>query len=177
MRAARALATRCTTALGPALQRVVFDALFDDPRYCALLLSVGQGHTRRIGFRAALRALVRPMRRALKIHREDLVQEAQALLGSELDALDARVVGRTDGAPLIGGRLSWADLAAAAMVSPLLPPASSPYRLQRRCPARFEALRAHHVERPSVRWAAALYGARRGASMAENGELRGAGVI
>lgn len=76
----------------------------------------------------------------------------------------ARLVG--DGAHMVGGRFTAADLAFVALAAPVLAPGQSPDRLEEASPA-FAALVRHFRETPAGRYAARVRETYRGARFAD----------
>ena len=168
------LVTYCDEHLGPALGVLTFSRLLAHPRYLSNLLSVGQSGPVKRAYRLMFPGVQLGLRllwgvgdaRKDQVARKQ-VEEAMTHLGDELNPSGY----------LVGTDFSIADMTAAALLSPLVPPPHSPYRLQRQLPASMIALRDSLRHHPITEWAESIYARYRGVSMAENGELRGSSVI
>ena len=151
-----------------------FPLILGDTGFCAAAFSIGRSATERTAYKAMFPMLRRGIRMAwgLTPARAD---EARRELFSALDVFE-------DGLPepgdfLVGDSLSAADTAAAALLSPLIAPGWSPYRLQDRLPEPARELQDEVSQRKALVWVRALYEAHRGSSMAENSEIEGSGVL
>ncbi len=163
----------CDEELGPPLKRLSYSKLLPHTRYCSSLMSMGQRPaTKRAyqltfpGVRAALRAGM-----GLSDRR---IERAADQLERALDRLDTEI-GPTG--YLVNDEFTVADLTAASVLSPLLPPPYSPYRMQSTLPEDVQQWRDRYRDRKCVEWACRMYEAHRGTCFAENGELKGSGVI
>ncbi|MBX2855109.1 MAG: glutathione S-transferase family protein [Rhodobacteraceae bacterium] len=81
--------------------------------------------------------------------------ESRDKIAAELDWLDGLLAGGRGF--LFGDRLSRADISAAALMSPLILPPEHPIYAEVTPPPKVKADCAAWAERPSMRWAAALY--------------------
>ncbi len=163
----------CDEELGPPLKRVMLFHLLPHTRYLSTLLSVGSGSGRRRTYRAMFAGVRIAMRTAMGLTARRM-DKAQAQLDSALDRLESEIA--SDGY-LVGGAFSIADLTAAAMLSPLLPPPFTPYRLQDSLPTEARAHRDAYAQRRAITWACEIYEKHRGVCMSEDREFQGSRVI
>jgi glutathione S-transferase len=146
--------------LGPHVRRAFFHVLLPETDYAAAAFAVGAGEWARRGYRAAF-----PVIRAL-MKADMRIDAAGAELGwikvsAALDRLEREL---EPSGYLVGDRFSVADLAAAALLSPIVLPAEFPYQVPGARPPAVEAVRARFAGRPGVRWAAEMYRRHRGTS-------------
>ena len=160
--------------LARTLRDAWFPLILEDTGFCAAAFSIGRSATER----AAYRAMFPMLRRGIRVA-WSLTPERAATARTELmRAIES--VERSLPAPgeyLVHEELTAADITLAALLSPLIQPGWSPFRLQDRLPDSARALQDEVEERPSMVWVRALYAQHRGASMAENSEIEGSGVL
>ena len=105
--------------LGPAVRIAILAAVLDDARYASKLLAAGSPPTTRVFYRALLPFLRGPMRYATGIHHPHATRLAEQQLNQSAQSL-ARLAKRSF--YLCGDAFSIADLAAAALLAPLVSP-------------------------------------------------------
>lgn len=160
---------RLDAALGTPLETVWLAAALTEPDYAANWLSLGRGPTRRFLYKQAFPAV-----------RAALGQLFSLSNPRHLAACEASVVAGLDQLVELAERdapFELHTLYAASCVSWLVPAPWGPLRMQEIAPPRVRALHAAWGAHPAVKWATAFYQAHRGASMAENHEVQGSGVI
>jgi glutathione S-transferase len=151
---AGALQRRFDEEFGPAVRTAVFSVLIDEPGYLCRTFSTGQPAPMRWVYRA-LFPLTRPlMARANGVEDPVGVERAFVRVGEALD-LVAREAGPTG--QLAGDAFSIADLAAAALLAPLVDPDHPDMRRPRPPPARFAEFLARWREHPGARWVLGQY--------------------
>lgn len=165
----------CDEELGKPIKRVGYRHLLEHPTYLANLLSVGQGIMARRAYRVGFAAVSRAMRASMGLS-DRRMDKAGDLMQRALDRLDSEI---GPSGFLAGDQFTVADLTAASVISPLLPPPYSPYLLQGNdtIPEGFKAWRESLMDHPAVQWAARIYDQHRGTNFAENALIRGSGVI
>jgi glutathione S-transferase len=151
-----------------------FPLILEDTGFCAAAFSIGRSATERAAYRTMFPVLKRAINVAWGLT-SGRSQEARKALFVALDAFERTLP--PVGQYLVGDTLSAADTAAASLLSPLISPGWSPYRLQDRLPESARALQEQVADRPSLVWVRELYSTHRGSSMAENSEIEGSGVL
>jgi glutathione S-transferase len=157
------LQRRFDDEFGPAVRTAVFSVLIEEPGYLCRIFATGQRAPVRWLYRAAF-PLTRPlMARGNGVDDPAGVERAFVRVEEALD-LVAREAGPTG--PLAGEAFSIADLAAAALLAPLVEPGHPDMNRPRPPPERFAAFLARWREHPGARWVCAQYARHRPPSCA-----------
>jgi len=151
-----------------------FPLILEDTEFCAAAFSVGRSATERAAYRTMFPVLKRAIKMAWGLT-SSRAQDARTQLLKAINSFERRLP--EPGQYLVGDTLSAADITAAALLSPLIAPGWSPYRVQDRLPEAARQLQEEVADRRSLVWVRALYAADRGPSMAENSEIEGSGVL
>lgn len=142
--------------LGPATRRIAYFYLLDDRSAFASTALAKSGIVERAAFRLALPAIVRLIRRGLKID-EAGARRSEEQLQTVFDEVDARL---SQGQRyLVGSKLSAADLTFAALAAPLLLPPRYHWPLPElgKTPDAFQDIVERYRSRPAGAWALGLY--------------------
>ena len=148
--------------LGPYVCRALFHELLPHGDYCAALFSEGSGSAARTAYRAAFAVIRILMKLDMKIDAAGAAK-ARARVAAALDRLEGEL---QPSGYLVGDHFSVADLAAAALLAPLVFPPEWPYPLPGPLPARAAALSDAFAARRGVRWVREMYRRHRGTSAA-----------
>jgi glutathione S-transferase len=95
----------------------------------------------------------------------EAAEEARAKIAAAFDRVEAELAAG-DGEHLVGDRFSVADLAAAALFSPLVGPPGAPITADRPMPRAYAEFRDAQSERPGFRWVEETYRRHRQAELA-----------
>jgi glutathione S-transferase len=146
--------------VAPDLRLLVWDIYLRQPDACARMATDGFGPTVRLLWRS-LQPLMAPLfRRNLGIDRRGVVR-ARRTLDDALARLESEI--RPSGY-LVGESFSVADLAVAAVMTPVVRPPEFAYPLPVPWPAELAELAESIAERPAVRWVRDVYQRNRGRS-------------
>jgi glutathione S-transferase len=146
--------------VAPDLRLLVWDIYLRQPDACARMATDGFGPTVRLLWRSLLPLTTPLFRKNLGIDRRGVVR-ARRTLDDALCRLEAEI--RPSGY-LVGESFSVADLAVAALMSPVVRPPELPYPLPEPWPAELTELCESIAERPAVRWVLDVYRRNRGGS-------------
>lgn len=159
--------------LGLAVIRCWYDHLLKQPDYLRAMWSVGQPTSKRRTYRLLLPGVLAVTKRQYGLTPARVTAARRTLT----DVLDRLARERAESDYLVGGAFSVADLTAGSLLSWLVPPGRSPYRLQTKLPEAAGRWQASIGAHPTMEWVSQLYERHRGISMAENREVDGSGVL
>jgi glutathione S-transferase len=145
--------------VGPHVRRVFFFETLDQPDFLVNIFASDQG----IVARGLYRALFPLTRMAMRLDMGITPEGAERSRSKVVTALDRIEAELRPSGYLVGDRFSVADLAAAALLSPLVWPAEYGYPMPS-MPSRVASWCAPLAARPGFRWAAEMYRRHRGAS-------------
>jgi glutathione S-transferase len=147
--------------LGPALRAAIITPLFrHDPDLALRVLTTGMPDKAYQRLRPLVRIFPAFYRLRHRI-REAKLEADRAAVNAALDRIEQERQGR---AYLVGGAFTVADLAAAAMLSPLLQPPEIQYPLRVTLPPYLQDYRATLLRHPAMQWATGIYRLHRGHS-------------
>jgi glutathione S-transferase len=149
--------------IGPPLRCALFSVLLGEPGTLAQMFGEGHSALVRTGYRAMLPVVGRIMARSMRVNDPQAVREGYAAVESGLDFV-AKHVGPSG--HLVGGRFTVADLAAAALLSPVCDPPDSSMTRPRPVPASIQAWMDRWAGHPGVAWVLERYRVDRPASSA-----------
>ena len=147
--------------VGPHVRRAFFFETLDQADFLVDIFGSDQGTVAR----GLYRALFPLTRMAMRLDMGITASGAERSRGKVLAALDRIEAELRPSGYLVGDRFSVADLAAAALLSPLVWPAEYGYPMPS-MPSRVASWRAPLAARPGFCWAAEMYRRHRGASAA-----------
>lgn len=154
------LQRRFDADIGPHLRRAAYGGVLDDTAYMMETFGVRQPRARMALYRAAFPVTRRVMCRAMRVY-PDEVEASKRALRAAMDALEASL---QPSGYLVGDTFTVADLAGAALLSPLIDPELLHHVSPATKPAAWQAwadtLRGHGA----LDWAEGMYRAHRGAS-------------
>ncbi len=147
--------------LGPAIRRVVFFEVLDDPDFVTDAFAGGEGPVTRWLYRMVQPGVRMAMRSAMNITPEG-AERSRVKVREALDRIEVEL---QPSGYLVGDAFSVADLTAAALLSPVVAPPEFPYPLPTPPPGgrRYRDELAAH---PVFRWAEDMYRRHRGTSAA-----------
>ncbi|MEC8025413.1 MAG: glutathione S-transferase [Myxococcota bacterium] len=151
-----------------------FPLILEDTSFCAAAFSIGRSPTERAAYRTMFPVIRRAISMAWGLS-PTRARDAQAEVLDALTTIERELP--EPGLFLVGDTLSAADILLSALISPLIQPGWSPFRLQDRLPEPARMLQNRVAERPILVWVRSLYASHRGHSMAENSEIEGSGVL
>jgi glutathione S-transferase len=147
--------------LGPALRAAIITPLFrHDPDLALRVLTTGMPDEAYQRLRPLVRIFPAFYRLRHRI-REAKLEADRAAVNAALDRIEQERQGR---AYLVGSAFTVADLAAAAMLSPLLQPPEIQYPLRVTLPPYLQDYRATLLRHPAMQWATGIYRLHRGHS-------------
>jgi len=151
---ARAVETRFDDGFVPRMRRAALAALMTDPDYMCGLFGEGSGPIAARIFRAAF-----PLSRILiakgnGIDGPAAIEDGTRACGEALDFVAAATAGT---GYLVGAAFTHADIAAAAGLAMVFPPAGSPMEGPGRRPAASRALADAYAGHPALAWLADVY--------------------
>jgi len=167
--AARAIAARFDTDIGPRGRRAVLAALLTAPAYFAAVFGAGHGAFARAAYALTVPLAAPLVRKGNGITGEASVADGLAAFDEGLDfvAREAAATGY-----LVGGRFTLADLTAAAMLAMCVDPPDSPMARPRPMAPRFAALVERYARHPGADWVRGIYARHRGQRSDFNGVSR-----
>lgn len=145
--------------VGPHVRRAFFFETLDQPDFLVDLFGRDEGPVTRTIYRALFPLTRVAMRVDMGITPES-AERSRAKVAAALDRIEAEL---QPSGYLVGNRFSVADLAGAALLSPLVWPDEYGYPMPSQ-PERVARWRASLVARPAFRWAADMYRRHRAAS-------------
>ena len=151
--------------LGPPLRSMMFHFALPEPELCKRVMTQGVSGARRSVFNASFPVLRPVFQRVLRADAEGARRGREAV-GAALDTIEAEL---QPSGYLVGSSFTVADLAAAALLFPLLRPPEFQYELPDRWPDGLEEIRAGVAEREGFRWALGIWRRHRGESAAVSG--------
>ena len=147
--------------LGPALRAAIITPLFrHDPDLALRVLTTGMPDKAYQRLRPLVRIFPAFYRLRHRI-RDAKLEADRATVNAALDRIEQERQGR---AYLVGSAFTVADLAAAAMLSPLLQPPEIQYPLRVTLPPYLQDYRATLLRHPATQWATGIYRLHRGHS-------------
>lgn len=152
----------CDTELGPHVRRALFHELLDDAAFVGALFAGGESRAMQSVFRTAFPLLRAAMRADMAIDAAGAARSRDRVAA----ALDRLAPAIGPAGHLVGDRFTVADLAAAALLSPLVMPPEFPYPWPDGLPAGAARWRDSLAGHPVLRWAAETYRRHRGTSHA-----------
>lgn len=139
--------------VGPAVRRVVYWDLLNEPSYLCRLFSAGKPFFTRLSYRAMQPAIRPVMRRSMQVDEENVATGKRIVRAAlERVASEAGPEGY-----LIGDHFTVADLAAAALLAPLCSPSHPDMALPVPRPARIDAMLSEWAEHPGALWVRSVY--------------------
>lgn len=150
---ALAIEKRFDDEIGPATRSIVFSVLIEELDYLVKLFGHGESWLKRFIYRRALPRAVPMVRRANGVTPEN-VARSEKLVAEALDWIAAET---RDKPYLAGGAFSVADLAAAALMSPLCVLEHPDMCPRPPVPASMQALYARFANHPGMKWVQARY--------------------
>jgi glutathione S-transferase len=147
--------------LGPHIRRAFFFHVLQDPERATALLTIDESPRTKMLYRMAFPLVRTAMRSGMQIDAARAA-ESRAKVQAALDRLEAEL---QPSGYLVGEAFTVADLAAAALLGPLLHADEFPYRLPPLLPA-LAQWRASLADRTGFRWALDMYRRHRGTSAA-----------
>lgn len=146
--------------LGPHIRRMLFYDVLPHTDYAAALITTDFAPATRRLYRALFPAIRALMRMDMRIDATGADLGRRKVLAA-LDRIEAEL---GPSGYLAGDRFSVADLAAAALLSPLLVPPEYPYPFPGQLPEPAASFRATLAARRGFQWAAEMYRRHRGVS-------------
>ena len=150
--------TLADQAFGDDMRRVAYALLLEEPPAVIAMWTTHAPFWMPWVYRALWSQVVLGIRKKYRMRPERVVASREAFLQA-LDALDAQIDGRRY---VVGDRLTRADIAIAALLSPLVQPAERPWRSPVAPPAAFATWQAELRSRPFWAWVEARYREDRG---------------
>ena len=164
--AARAIAARFDSDIGPRGRRTVLAALLTSPAYFAAVFGAGHGALARAAY-----ALIVPLAAPLVRKGNGITGEAAVADGHVAFEEGLAFVAREAAATgyLVGGTFTLADLTAASILATCVDPPDSPMARPRPMALRFAALVERYARHPGADWVRGIYARHRGARSDFNG--------
>lgn len=149
--------------VGPAVRTALFSVLLGEPDFLCAIFSGHRGRLGRAAYRAAFPLVRAVMARANDAHEPARVERAFKVTGAALDRVAAQV---GPSGQLVGSAFGVADLAAAALLAPLVGPAHPDMATPEPAPAAVAEFRARWREHPACGWVLEQYARHRPAPRA-----------
>jgi glutathione S-transferase len=167
--AARAIAARFDTDIGPRGRRAVLAALLASPGYFAAVFGAGHGALARAAYALTVPLAAPLVRKGNGITGDAAVADGLAAFEEGLAwvAREAAASGY-----LVGARFTLADLTAASMLAMCVDPPDSPMARPQPMAPRFAALLERFARHPGADWVRGIYARHRGAGSDFNGMSR-----
>lgn len=139
--------------IGPHLRRTAYFHLIDNSRLMFEILTQGQSAVGRMAFRTSQPVVIRAMKEGMGITERGYERSLERLTAA-LDRLDDRL---GNGGYLVGNRFTVADLAVAALLSPLAQPPEAPFQFPGEPPQAMNDFLATFEGRPTLDWVREIY--------------------
>ena len=150
------------TELGPHVRRVAFHALLGDGDYFCALFAQEAGPLARRAYRAFFPVTRSLIERDLRIDAER-AEASRARMDAAFERLEKEI---GPSGYLVGDRFSVADLAAAALATPIVQPPEFPHAWPSALPEPLRRLREAYASSAAFRWVRDVYRRQRGSSSA-----------
>ncbi|MEQ9328467.1 MAG: glutathione S-transferase [Rhodospirillales bacterium] len=160
--AAAAIQQDMDSTLGPAIRHCVFAIARNHPAFVADLMGGHLPWLKRKAYAAAVPMILKRISAMMRLAEPDRLAEQESRIDGAMDRIAAQA---GPSGYLAGETFSAADLAAAALLSPIARPAECQSRIVARPPDEIAAWMARRQDHPAAQWAREMFRRHRGRSM------------